>query len=357
MAIKEEMNPSIEIPKRLELLGLTRKNFENYFSEIGEKPFRAKQLLKWIYRFRVRDFEDMTDMPIPLRTRLAESAKIGRSKVAEKIVSSDGVMKLLLELVDKNYIETVAIPTDDRITACLSTQVGCAFGCGFCATGKLGFIRNLTAGEIVGQFIALEEELKIEISNVVFMGMGEPLSNLESTLAVCDLLSDNCALALGNRRITISTIGIPEKIKELRNSGLKPKLAISLNAPDDKTRKLIMPKAAKIASIAQILEEASRYAIDTARWFTIEYVLISGVNDSLECADKLARLAIRYPCKVNLIGFNEIAGAYYKRPSEKDILKFQSYLLTAGVTATVRNSKGSSICASCGQLAGKQQHS
>ncbi|MCK5832978.1 23S rRNA (adenine(2503)-C(2))-methyltransferase RlmN [bacterium] len=342
---------NITIPERIDLLGLARPQLEDLFASLGEKPFRAKQLLKWIYRHRFRDFEPMTDMPIPLRARLAENFSIGRLKIAEKITSSDGATKLLFTLNDNTLIEAVHIPAEERNTACLSTQVGCKMTCRFCATGKLGFKRNLTSGEIVGQFLSLEEELGIKLSNVVLMGMGEPLQNLDEVIKALDIFSDDNAIALGHRRVTLSTVGIPDKIDELLQSGMKPKLAISLNAPDDKLRSHLMPKASKISPIRDILLAASQYANMTARWFTVEYVLLKDVNDSLSHADRLAELLFDLPCKINLIRYNEVPGLGFSTPTNTSVEKFLSYLCSAGLTATLRQSKGQKISAACGQLA------
>ncbi|HHS51039.1 MAG TPA: 23S rRNA (adenine(2503)-C(2))-methyltransferase RlmN [candidate division Zixibacteria bacterium] len=344
-------NKDIDIPKRLDLLGLPREELEKMFFGIGERPFRAKQILKWIYRHRFRDFEPMTDMPIPLRVRLAEDCSIGRLKVADKAASPDGATKLAFALDDGAIVEAVHIPAEGRHTACLSTQVGCALGCKFCATGAMGFVRNLTSREIVGQLLGVEEELGIELTNVVLMGMGEPLMNFEAVSWALDLFSDDNALALGHRRTTLSTVGIPAKIDELLESGLKPKLAISLNAPNDKLRAQIMPEAVKIASIAEILDSASRYATATARWFTVEYVLLGGVNDSITHADALAELLIERPCKVNLIKYNPVEGKEFHAPKDADVENFLGYLCSAGLTATLRQSKGAGISAACGQLA------
>ncbi len=341
------------IPPRRELIGLTQSDLERFFAEIGERPFRAKQILKWIYRFRLRDFEPMSDMPIPLRVKLAESCAIGRLRIAGKISSRDGATKLLFRLDDGASVEAVHIPAEDRHTACLSTQVGCALGCSFCATGTMGFIRNLTAAEIVGQFLGIEEALDVKLTNVVLMGMGEPLLNLGAVIPALDLFSDDNALALGHRRVTLSTVGIPAKIDELLDSGMKPKLAISLSAPDDALRARLMPSAAKIAPIGEILRAASRYANLTARWFTVEYVLLRGVNDSLAHADKLSALLLELPCKVNLIRYNEVAGLGFKAPEDDTVDRFIGYLCAAGLTATIRQSKGDNISAACGQLASK----
>ncbi|MGC9315876.1 MAG: 23S rRNA (adenine(2503)-C(2))-methyltransferase RlmN, partial [bacterium] len=321
------MSSDIRIPERYDLLGLTREDLIHYFKLIGEKPFRAKQFLKWAYQFRLRDFEPMTDMPIPLRAKLAERAKIGRLKITEAVKSDDGATKLALALEDGRMVEAVHIPAGNRDTACISSQVGCAYKCRFCATGEIGFIRNLNSGEIVGQLLALEEHLGVSMTNIVFMGMGEPLNNLEQVMRVLELFADDCAFGLGHRRVTISTVGIPKKIKELKKSGLKPKLAVSLNAPNDDLRKILMPRAAKIATIVEILEAASRYAIDTGRWFTVEYVLIRDVNDSISHADILAQIIHDMPCKVNLIPYNPYSGGKYMPPTPEAVTKFQGYLM------------------------------
>ena len=344
------MDKTSDIPSRKDLVGLTKEDFEAYFGEIGEPKFRAKQILKWIYRFRVRDFEPMTNIPIPLRSKLAECCSIGRLKIAESLKSSDGATKFVISLDDGERIEAVYIPSENRHTACISTQVGCELACRFCATGSMGFTRNLDAGEIVGQFLLIEEALGIKLTNVVFMGMGEPLLNFDAVIAATEIFSDEYALALGHRRMTISTVGIPKKIDDLLKTGLKPKLAISLNAPDDKLRAKIMPKAAKIASIADILDAASRYALKTARWFTVEYVLLSGINDSLDHADRLAELLSDMPCKVNLIRYNAVKDSGFKSPRGEDIVYFKGYLSAAGITVTQRSSKGRSVAGACGQL-------
>ncbi len=344
------MNDNNNIPERFDLIGLTRNDLIEYFKSLGEKPYRAKQFLKWAYKARLHDFEPMTDMPIPLRAKLAERAKLGRLEVVECVTSDDGATKIALRLDDGNIVEAVHIPADGRNTACLSSQVGCAFGCKFCATGEMGLVRNLDSREIIGQIIAIEETLGVSMTNVVFMGMGEPLRNLEQIVRVLELFADDCAFGLGHRRVTVSTIGIPDRIEELLQTGLKPKLAISLNAPMDDLRKQIMPRAVKIANISEILKSASRYAIETGRWFTVEYVLLGGINDSITHADILAGLIHDLPCKVNLIAFNDYPGSEYSAPSEDAVTKFQGYLLSAGITATLRESKGQSICAACGML-------
>ena len=337
--------------ERVELLGLTRSRLEGYFAGMGERSFRAKQILKWIYRSGLRDFEPMTDLPIPLRIRLAEKTRIGRPEIIAAEKSSDGATKLVLELEDGLSVEAVHIPSGDRETACLSTQAGCALGCSFCATGSMGLQRNLTPAEIIGQFMVLEEKLEVELTNVVFMGMGEPLLNLDAVIDAIKILTDDCAFGMGHRRIIVSTVGIPDKIDLLLETGLKPKLAISLNAPNEELRRKLMPKATELANIDEILESASRYARDTARWFTAEYVLLKGINDSLLMADELAELLSPLPCKVNLIPYNPVEGARFSRPGEETITRFQGYLLAAGITATVRESAGNSVSAACGQLA------
>lgn len=344
------INENIYKSDRIDLIGLTRDDLIYYFKSLGEKPYRAKQFLKWAYKSRLRDFEPMTDMPIPLRAKLSERAKLGRLALIDQATSEDGATKLALGLEDGNIVEAVHIPADGRETACLSCQMGCAYGCKFCATGEMGLVRNLEAREIIGQFLALEEMLDVSMTNVVFMGMGEPLRNLKQVTKVLELFADDCAFGLGHRRITISTIGIPKKIQELLETGLKPKLAISLNAPIDDLRKVIMPRAAREANISEILKAASKYAVKTGRWFTIEYVLLDGINDSIMHADVLAELIHDLPCKVNLIAYNSYRDSDYSAPPADKVTKFQGYLLAAGITATLRESKGQSISAACGML-------
>jgi len=338
------------IPRRKDLVGMTRRELEDYFRSLVEKPYRAKQILKWIYQSRLSDFEPMTDMPIPLRAKLSEHAKMGRLEIAKKVTDPDGASKLLYRLNDGHHIEAVHIPAESRETVCLSTQVGCSLGCAFCATGSMGFMRNLNSNEIIGQLVGIEEELGITITNVVFMGMGEPLLNLPEVIKALELFADDCAFGIGHRRVTVSTVGIPKKIDELLGTGLKLRLAVSLNAPNNDLRHKLMPKAAEIAPIGRILRSASEFAIQTGRWFTVEYVLIKDVNDGLERADKLAELLLDLPCKVNLIEYNQIPGLPFKSPGQDAVLKFQSYLLAAGITATLRESKGRKISGACGML-------
>lgn len=323
------------------------------FEKMGEKKFRAEQMMKWLYRHRVRDFEFMTDISIPLRAKLARDYSIGRLEIADILESKDKTAKFLFKLEDDYNIESVRIPTEERETACISSQVGCLLGCRFCATASMGFKRNLSSNEIIGQFIGMEESLETSFSNVVFMGMGEPMLNLDEVIKAIEILIDDCAIGLGHRKIVVSTVGIPEKIETLRKTELKPRLAISLNAPNEKIRKSLMPKASAIASIDNILNSASEYSIHTARWFTIEYVLIKSVNDSIEQAMELSRLIKDRPCKVNLIRHNRIENCPFNAPSQETAIEFMSTLLSEGITATIRESRGEADSAACGQLATK----
>ncbi len=342
---------------RVEIMGIPTDRLGEWFESVGERRFRAKQVAKWIYDKEVFDFERMTDLPKPLRAFLAEHAKISLPEVVEVARADDGAAKFLFELDDGKKTEAVYIPdpSRDRHTVCLSCQVGCRWGCRFCATGRLGFMRNLSSTEIIGQLFHLRSYIRLgghKLSNVVFMGMGEPLDNTEAVLDAIKVILSDYGFGLGHRRVLVSTAGIPEGIRALMESGLKPKLAISLNAPNNELRSRIMPinERYPIESWIGLVEEYANYC---RRWVTFEYVLFDGVNDSLTHADELVRLIKDLPAKVNLIPYNEVEGAEFSPPDERKVLRFQSYLLSNGIVATIRKSKGGDVCGACGQLAGK----
>ncbi len=350
-------NMSAAEGKKFELMGIPPEKLGRQFEEIGERKFRAKQLMKWIYAHGNFDFSTMTDIPMALRQYLAENASITLPEIAEVARSSDGSAKFLFKLEDGAYVESVYIPDNERgrHTVCLSSQVGCKFGCAFCATGKLGFRRSLTSTEIVGQLYRVREYIRDggnDLTNVVFMGMGEPLDNLDAVLDAIRVMVSDVGFGLGHRKILISTVGIPEGIKRIMETDVRPKLAISLNAPDDELRSKLMPINKKYP-IRTLIELVPEYAKYSRRWVTFEYVLFGGVNDSLEHAHKLVQLIAGLPAKVNLIPYNEVEGIDFRRPNERDVLRFQSYLLANSIVATIRYSKGRDIHGACGQLAGK----
>jgi len=349
--------------EKFELFGIPVEKLAEKFSEIGDKPFRAKQACKWIYAHGLFDFQQMTDMPKKLRDWLGENAVISLPELVEIARADDASSKFLFELDDGNLVEAVHIPDIERAkqTVCLSSQVGCKLGCAFCATGQMGFVRNLSSTEIVGQLYHLCDYVRQggnEITNIVFMGMGEPLDNLPDVLDSIRVMLSDVGFGIGHRKVLISTVGIPEGIREIMGTGLRPKIAISLNAPDNELRSRLMPvnKKYPIESWLPLIPEYAQYS---RRWVTFEYVLLDGINDSLECAEKLRRLMQGLPVKVNLIPFNNIVerrenAKEFERPDMRTVLRFQSYLLTNGIVATIRISRGSSIFGACGQLAGRR---
>ena len=345
---------------RTNLLGLDLKGMEAYFTELGEKPFRARQLLQWIHQYRVTDFAEMTNLSKALRQKLSESAEIALPEVLHEHLSSDGTRKWIIRLSCGNSIETVFIPEDDRGTLCVSSQVGCALACTFCSTAQQGFNRNLTASEIIGQLWLANEALGKEpkgnrvVTNVVMMGMGEPLANYDNVVSAMNLMRDDLAYGISWRRLTLSTSGMVPMIDKLRED-CHVSLAISLHAANDKLRSEIIPLNDKYP-IKVLLEACKRYVEGhQKRHITIEYVMLDGINDSLSDAEDLIQTLKGLPTKINLIPFNPFPGTDYKCSSRNKIVKFQKYLMDKGLVATVRKTRGDDIVAACGQLAGEVQ--
>lgn len=348
-------------PAKLNLLGMTQAQLEAYFESLGEKKFRATQVLKWIHQLGVTDFAQMTNISKPLRLRLAETAEVRPPEVIQQWDSADGTRKFLIRVSGANAIETVFIPDGERGTLCVSSQVGCSLDCSFCATGKQGFNRDLTSAEIIGQvwlaaksFGQLQENGPRRVTNVVLMGMGEPLLNFDNVIAAIELMMhDNC-YGLSKRRVTLSTSGVVPALDRLADY-TDVSLAISLHAPNDALRDQLVPLNKKYP-IAQLLASAKRYIQnlpDTHRKITIEYTLIDQVNDRPEHAHELAELLKDVPVKINLIPFNPFALSDYKRVSNNALRRFQQILMDAGYTTTVRTTRGDDIAAACGQLAGQ----
>ncbi len=338
--------------EKINLKGLWIEELENFLERLEEKKYKAKQLAKWIYNKGVTDFEEMTDLSKELRRKLSEVAYIGKLKLTRKQVSkTDQTEKFLLELFDGKRIETVLMREKNRVTVCISTQVGCALNCIFCATGKSGFERNLSAGEIVDQIIAVKGYLKEDekITNIVIMGMGEPLLNYENTVKAIRIIQLELGLSISAKRITLSTSGIAPEIYKLADERLKIKLALSLNAPDDELRRKLMPITKKYP-LSEVLEALKYYAKKNDIRITFEYVLIKDVNDSEEQALKLAKLIRGIPCKINLIPYNPIKECPYKKPDEETLMKFRDILYPRAPAVTLRRSKGEDIQAACGQL-------
>lgn len=347
-------------PTKTNLLGLTQSKMEAFFESIGEKRFRAQQVLKWVHQLGVVDFEQMSNISKDLRHKLTQVAEIRFPTVEQQLDSVDGTRKFLIKVEGGSVIETVFIPDGERGTLCVSSQVGCSLDCSFCATGKQGFNRDLTAAEIIGQvWIAAQSfgQLQVagprRITNVVLMGMGEPLLNFDNVVDAMHLMMhDNC-YGISKRRVTLSTSGVVPALDRL-GEHTDACLAISLHAPNDALRNELVPINRKYP-IAMLLDSAKRYIDglpDTHRKITIEYTLMDHVNDRPEHAHELAELLKDVPVKINLIPFNPFAQSDYKRVSNNSLRRFQNILIDAGFVTTVRTTRGDDIDAACGQLAG-----
>ena len=340
------------------LLGLPQERLEALFAALGEKPFRARQVMQWIHQRGAQSFDVMSDLSKDLRSRLGEIAEIRAPAVISERKSEDGTVKWLFGSGAGQAVESVFIPEPGRGTLCISSQVGCALDCAFCATGAQGFNRNLATAEIVGQVAHANRSLprrptgEAAVTNVVFMGMGEPLANYRNLLPALELLISDLAYGLSRRRVTVSTSGIVPHIERLGDD-CNVSLAVSLHAPDNDLRDRLVP-INRVHPIEELLDACWRYAAKRAnRFITFEYVMLNGVNDSPACADRLAELLLDRPAKVNLIPFNPFPGSEFRRSSSDAIQRFQGRLRKQGVIATTRRTRGDDIDAACGQLAGK----
>ncbi len=335
----------------MELIGLTRKTIEAELVKHEMKPFRARQIFQWIYQKLVTEFEEMTDISKEGRTYLHEHFSITPLAAPEVFASADGTEKYRFELADGNAIETVMIPEKERRTLCVSTQVGCPIKCSFCRTGSLGFARNLSVREIVGQVWFAEQRQRAagsRISNIVFMGMGEPLLNLDAVCNSIEILLDELGFNLSNRRVTVSTVGIPGKLAELgRRTPVN--LAISLHAVDNAVREKLIPMA-KIYPLKELMKDIREYPLPPRRRPLIEYLMLKGVNDSPAAAQKLVKIVRSIDAKVNLIPFNSYDDCLFEPTPWEEVLAFQQILLDAKLTAIVRKSRGDETLAACGQL-------
>lgn len=337
---------------RIDLKGFWIEDLEAFLEKLAEKKYKAKQIAKWIYNKGVTDFAQMSDLSKELRQKLSEVAYIGKLNLIRKQTSKiDQTEKFLFELSDGERIETVLMREKNRVTVCISTQVGCVLNCIFCATGKGGFERNLSVGEIVDQIIEIQGFLGDEekITNIVIMGMGEPLLNYDNVVKAVRISHSELGLSISAKKITLSTAGIVPRIYQLANEGLKIKLALSLNAPDDGLRKKLMPITKKYP-LAEVLDALKYYSWKNDVRITFEYILIKGVNDSREQALKLATLVRGIPCKINLIPYNSIKGCPYEKPEEETLQAFRDTLYPRAPAVTLRKSKGADIQAACGQL-------
>ena len=345
--------------QKTDLLGMDRAAMQAYFTEIGEKPFRATQVMKWIHQFGVSDFDEMTNLSKALRDKLKRVANVRTPKIVAEQHSDDGTIKWLLEVDNNNAVEVVFIPEKNRGTLCISSQVGCALECTFCSTGQQGFNRNLENWEIIAQVWVANKALGCKpkeervISNVVFMGMGEPLLNVKHVFPVARILMDDYAYGLSKRRVTISTSGVVPAIDMIK-SELDVSLAISLHAPNDELRDVLVPINKKYP-LAVLMPSLYRYVEGghSKKHVTIEYVMLDKVNDLVEHAHQLVDLLGDLPCKVNLIPFNPFPNTEYKRSSNNAIHRFRAILEEGGLQVTVRKTRGDDIDAACGQLAGK----
>ena len=342
------------------LLDLDQPKLAAFFAELGEKPFRAKQLLRWMHHFGERDFAQMTDIARTLRDRLATVAEIRPPEVRVEQISEDGTRKWLIDVGADNGIETVFIPENDRGTLCVSSQVGCALECTFCSTGRQGFNRNLKVSEIIGQLWLANKALGRDpkgdrvISNVVMMGMGEPLANFDNVVTALNIMLDDSAYGLSRRRVTVSTSGMVPAMDRLREE-CPVALAVSLHAPNDGLRDQIVPINRKYP-LAQLMAACQRYLEKAPRDFvTFEYVMLDGVNDTPEHARQLLQLVKDVPCKFNLIPFNPFPDSGYATSKPEHIRRFRDILMQAGLVVTTRKTRGEDIDAACGQLAGNVQ--
>lgn len=349
-----------DTPQKINLLGLSPAKMETFFTDLGEKKFRAQQMLKWIHQYGEPGFDNMTNMSKALRQRMSEIGEIRLPEVVYEDISNDGTRKWVMRVDGGSAIETVYIPEKERGTLCVSSQIGCALDCSFCSTGKQGFNRDLSVAEIIGQvyvaamsFHAQGERREGKITNVVLMGMGEPLLNFDNVVDAIQLMMDDNAYGLSKRRVTLSTSGVVPMLDKLGDV-TDCSLAISLHAPNDELRNQLVPLNKKYP-IKELMAATNRYLqkLPDRRKATIEYTLIDGVNDSLEHAQELAKVLRDTPCKINLIPFNPFPNSGYKRPSNNRVYRFRDHLVSENYIATIRSTRGDDIDAACGQLVGR----
>lgn len=345
---------------KVNLLGLSRKKMEAFFLSIGEKKFRAEQVLKWIHHHRVDNFDDMSNISKSLREQLKANAEIRGPEVVSSHFSEDGTCKWVVRVASGSCVETVFIPDNGRGTLCVSSQAGCSLDCSFCSTGKQGFNSDLTVAEIIGQvwvaarhFGNVPAKMDRSITNVVMMGMGEPLMNFDNVVDAMDLMMDDLGYGLSKRRVTLSTSGVVPALRKLSEVS-NVSLAVSLHAPNNELRNQLVPINRKYP-LDQLLDAIHHYMnslTDSKRVVTIEYTLLAGVNDQPEHARQLVALLKDVPCKLNLIPFNPFPHSGYERPSNNAVRRFQESLQLAGFNVTVRKTRGDDIGAACGQLVG-----
>ncbi|MCM8793169.1 MAG: 23S rRNA (adenine(2503)-C(2))-methyltransferase RlmN [Candidatus Omnitrophica bacterium] len=342
-----------------EIKNLTLEEIAQFLTSSGEKPYHAQQIALWIYKKDVSNFGEMTDLSLKLREKLKENFVIQDIRlIAEKVSEIDATRKFLFQLADGQKIEAVLIPSINRFTACLSTQIGCKFGCIFCASGREGFVRNLEPGEMVNQLQFMIRNLNLlkqRVNNVVFMGMGEPLDNYDNLIKAIKIINHPYALNIGARKITISTCGLADKILRLAQENIQVELSVSLHAPNDKLRSALMPVNQKYP-LKSLISACQKYFLSTKRLVTFEYLLIKDVNDTQRNLRELRELLKGFKGKVNLIIYNPFKGINFEPSSIERAIVFQKVLKTAGIITTIRQSKGRDIEAACGQLLLKREN-
>ena len=333
------------------------KNIKDYdlqdlkeeLSNIGEKPFRAEQIFKWLYQEKVKSFDEMTNLSLELREKLKENYNICNYNILRKLESSDGTKKYLFDILDSNAIETVLMQYHHGKTICVSSQVGCKMGCKFCASTGIPFVRSLTAGEIVEQILAVEQDTGEKISNIVFMGIGEPLDNYDNVIKAIRIINNPKGLNIGARHISVSTSGLVPRIYDLAKENIQCTLSVSLHATNDEKRSSMMPVNNRY-NIEELMKACKDYIAITNRRISFEYALAKDNNDNLEDAKELVKLLHGMLCHVNLIPINKIENGKYTKSSNESIIKFRDYLNDHGIVATIRRELGSDIDAACGQL-------
>lgn len=338
-------------PSLVDLQGMTLDEIRTFIEPLGKAPYRAKQIIRWLYRNPIDSFDEMTNISKGFRRDLGRVARVGRLPVDLRRESADGTIKIAWKLHDGHRVESVLIPETDRLTLCISTQVGCPLACQFCATGLNGFIRNLTSSEIIGQIVGMQRLSQRRISNVVLMGMGEPLLNLDQVVKAMDIAQYDEGLNISHRRITLSTVGLMPQLKQLGERS-EINLALSLHATTQEGRERLMPIAARKLPLDRLMEACREFPLPHRKQITFEYILFGGINDDLGDARRLIRLLHGVRAKVNLIPFNAHAMAGFEAPREEDVIAYQERLMKSHIHCAVRTARGMDIEAACGCLAG-----
>lgn len=357
MPMQENVSATAEF-EPANFYSFTLEGLQDYLKKFGKEKFRAQQIYKWVYESRVNNVDEMSNLSKDFRNELKQILKFEMPPVLKHLISVDGTQKFLFDVKEGNTVEAVLIPSDDRLTLCISSEIGCNMACKFCFTGKQKLKRRLTADEIVGQFMQVHDSLKKEgqgrrISNIVFMGMGEPLDNSDNVFKSIDVIHSQWGINLSLKKITVSTSGIIPEMYKVANA--KVRLAVSLNGYSDEVRSEVMPINKKYP-LKDLLEECKRYYRATGEKITMEYVLLKGVTDQIEHAQKLVKLLKDIPCKINLIPFNEHPGSGFERPSDEAVQAFHTETMRLGAQTLLRRTMGRDIFAACGQLATKIDH-